>query len=86
MLLYYGALHLIIVLTYSFYKYCGALHLKKRAIEWGIFVENLCLVISAGAEHRNKKVVSFSAGPTILFWRIWMISSRVSLYSLPTYH
>jgi hypothetical protein len=29
MLLYYGALHLIIVLTHSFYKYFGALHLQK---------------------------------------------------------
>ncbi len=27
--IYYGALHLIVNLTYSFYKYSGALHLQK---------------------------------------------------------
>jgi hypothetical protein len=55
MLLYYGALHLIIVLTHSFYKYFGALHLKKESQYGEIFVENIYLVIWGGAEHRNIK-------------------------------
>ena len=54
--IYYGALHLIVNLTYSFYKYSGACPRAQQAgsaptkepQSGEIFVENACRVILGG--------------------------------------